>query len=209
MLHPNTDPGGSHSTGTASLISTHIAQLNFARHSITIHRTFLYPENKIHVMSTAGKRDELEAPMIFFPQFSSPWLCSFVQREHHEQTTLSRVHRTLGLVCADPQPLQRCFFISGGFIQENISGNTATGWIQDKQTLTKAVTFLQVALGSWVMRLGNRTISQIHWWKKCWELIVLTPAHVLLDWSHLHGVHRRERERENSSKVTTVDAWSN
>lgn len=72
MLHPNTGPGGSHSMGTASLISTHIAQLNFARHSITIHRTFLYPENKIHVMSTAGKRDELEAPMIFFSPIFIP-----------------------------------------------------------------------------------------------------------------------------------------
>lgn len=47
------------------LISTHLAQLKFARHSVTIHRIYLYPEKKIHVVSTAGKLDDLEAPKIF------------------------------------------------------------------------------------------------------------------------------------------------
>lgn len=106
-------------------------------------------------MSTAGKLDELEAPKIFFfyPIFFILLLLQFDAERApswNEQTALSWLHGTLALVCADPQPRhppRKVLFHVRGFLWGNSLANTAMCWIQGKQTVSKAVTFLQVALG--------------------------------------------------------------
>lgn len=94
---------------------------------MTIHRIHPYPESKIHVLPTAGKLDELKALMNFFSLFHS-FHFFIIQRELHEQSMLCRVHRALGLVCADLQPRHNPLkVLFQGFIQGNSLGNTTMG----------------------------------------------------------------------------------
>lgn len=175
VLYPNTDTEGSHSTQTASLISTHIAQLNFARHSITIHRIYhnsqhlllSRKENSFYVNCRQtwwirGSKDGFFAPL-FHP----------LLQLHAESSRLARansVQGPQGLVWADPAqapPSKGAWSCQG-----NSSGNTAMGWIQDKQAHSKVSPSSKWPWEShsapWHLLLGkeggNRIIAQVHWW---------------------------------------------
>lgn len=69
----------------------------------------LLSKKKIHILSAAGRLNELEAPKLFFPTFSFPCFCSFVQRAL--QAALTGISKRYcpgamplaGTVCADPR----------------------------------------------------------------------------------------------------------